>query len=248
MKDREIITEILIEKGNDFLKLPREYHSFTKNPKADKLLNDLENNPHIFILGCIMDRQIDAEKAWLIPYLISQEIGSYDFKEFLKLDKERIRKFFLEKKPHRFNETMSKNFYLAVQRIHTQYNDDVSNIWKDKPKSATIIRKLLEFEGVGIKIATMIANILTREFKIPMADYLCIDISPDRHIIRVFKRIGFVKNDASIDEILYRARELNPEYPGIFDISCWKIGKNWCHPKNPECEKCYLNKCCEKNI
>lgn len=241
------ITEILIEKGNNFLKLPREFNHFTKNLESDKLLNDIENNPHLFILGCVMDRQIKAERAWLIPFLISKEIGGYEFKDFLKLDKEEIRNIFLEKKFHRFNETMSKNFYLAVQRIHTKYNDDVSNIWKDNPQSATIIRRFLEFEGVGIKIATMIANILAREFKIPMLDYLCIDISPDVHIIRVFKRIGVVNNNASIDEILYSARELNPEYPGIFDISCWKIGRNWCHPKNPECEKCYLNELCEKN-
>ncbi len=247
MTSKERITEILIEKGNNFLKLPREYHNFTKNPEADKLLNDIEENPHIFILGCVMDRQISAERAWLIPFLISKEIGSYKFKDFLKIDKEKIRKIFLEKKFHRFNETMAKNFYLVIQKIHKDYNDDASGIWKDRPKSATVVKRLLEFEGVGIKIATMITNILAREFKIPMADYFCIDISPDVHIKRVFRRIGFVNDNASIDEILYSAKELNPEYPGIFDISCWNIGRNWCHPRNPECEKCYLNKYCEKN-
>lgn len=74
---------------------------------------------------------------------------------------------------------MAEFFFDAIQLIHKKYKDNASNIWKDKPKSATIVRRFLEFNGVGVKIATMAANILAREFKIPMQDRICIDISPD---------------------------------------------------------------------
>ena len=248
MNNQEKITEILIERGNKLLKAKREFVEFTKDKEADKLMNDIEHNSHIFVLACVMDRQIPAERAWRIPYLISQEIGGHEFERFLNLKKEQIKEIFNKKKLHRFNDEMAENFYLAIQKIHKDYNDDASNIWKGNQKSAAIVRRFLEFRGMGIKIATMTANILARNFKIPMEDYICIDISPDVHIKRVFKRIGYIGEDASNEELLYKARELNPIYPGIFDLSCWEIGRRWCRPSNPKCSECYLNKYCEKNI
>lgn len=245
---KDKISQILIKRGSKLLNSPRRFYEFTKNKEADKLLNNIEELPHAFVLACVMDRQIPAERAWSIPYLISKEIGGFEFKRLLSLKKDYIRKMFLEKKLHRFNEVMSENFYLAIQKIKNDYNGDASNIWKDKPKSATVVRRFLEFNGVGIKIATMITNILVREFKIPMKDYICIDISPDIHVKRVFKRIGFIPKNASNDELIFSARELNPNYPGVFDLSCWEIGRKWCRPNNPNCKRCYLNKFCKKNF
>jgi len=90
----------------------------------------------------------------------------------------------------------------------------------------------LEFKGIGIKIATMATNILARRFKIPIADYIYLDISPDVHVKRVFKRLGFIPKDAGNDELVSCARELSTKHPGAFDFPTWKIGKSWCHPKN----------------
>jgi len=81
-----------------------------------------------------------------------------------------------------------------------------------------------------------------------MSDYTCIDISPDTHVRRVFKRLGVISKNASNDELIYSARELNPEYPGIFDLSCWEIGRNWCKLQKPQCEDCYLHEYCPKKI
>jgi len=246
MVNKEKITEILIEKGKEILESPKQFLEFSKNKESDKLLNDLENYPHAFVLACIMDRQIKAERAWLIPYLVSKEIRGFEFNKLLSLTEEEIKKLFQEKKLHRFNEQMAKNFYLAIQDIHEKYNDDASNIWKNNQKSATIVRRFLEFRGSGIKIATMATNILAREFKIPLKDHICIDISPDVHVNRVFKRIGFISENASNEELIYCARELNPNYPGIFDLPCFEIGRNWCKPTNPKCRECYLNEWCGK--
>ena len=243
------IQEIIIERGNELLNQSKlDLVRFTDNIESDKLMNDLENRSHAYVLACVMDRQIKAERAWQIPYLISQEIGSFDFNELLKLDLDNIKEIFKNKSLHRFNDIMAKNFYEAIQLIHNKYDDEASNIWKDNPKSATIVRRFLEFKGIGVKIATMATNILARDFKIPMQDRICIDISPDVQVKRVFWRIGFIGKDSSNDELIYCARELNPEYPGIFDLSAWEIGRNWCRPNNPKCSECYLNKYCEKHL
>ncbi len=246
--NQERIVKILIEKGEELLRKPYKKIEYTGNPEADDLLNDLENFPHAFVLGSIMDRQIKAKKAWIIPYQISQEIGGFEFLRLLKVSEDEFKEIFNRKNLHRFNDDMAKYFYLGIQKIHKDYSDDASNIWKGNPRSATIVKRFLEFEGVGIKIATMAANILAREFKIPMKDHICIDISPDRHVKRVFKRLGFIPENASNAELIYTARELNPEYPGIFDLSCWKIRRDYCKPQNPDCEHCYLNAYCPKKI
>ena len=92
----------------------------------------------------------------------------------------------------------------------------------------------------------MAANILARDFKIKMADRICLDISPDVHVRRVFSRLSFTDKDATTDELIYCARELYPEYPGIFDLSAWEIGREWCRPTNPLCEACFLDRFCPK--
>jgi len=246
--NKKEIAEILIVKGKELFDLPYKKIKFTKNPEADDLLNDLKNYPHAFVLGCIMDRQMKAEKAWIIPYKVFKEIGGSEFSKLLALRQVTIENIFKQNNLHRFNDIMAKYFYLAIQKIHNDYDDNAFNIWENTPKSATVVKRFLEFEGVGIKIATMAANILAREFKIPMEDYIYIDISPDVHVKRVFKRLSFISKNASNDELIYAARELNHEYPGIFDFPCWHIGRYQCHPKNPDCNNCYLNKYCPKII
>ena len=245
---QEKIIEILIERGNVLFKQPYRKIEFTKNPEADDLLNNLEEFPHAFVLASIMDRQIKAEKAWLIPYEISKEIGGFEFSRLLRLNQHDFKRIFRKRNLHRFNDVMAENFYFGIQKIHRDYDNDAANIWKDCPRSATVVRRFLEFKGVGVKIATMAANILARDFKIPMKDYICIDISPDIHVKRVFKRLGLISKNASNDELIYRARELNPQYPGIFDLSCWEIGRKWCKPKKPNCNNCYLNIYCPKRL
>jgi len=242
---KEIITK-LIDRGNELLNRPYKKNEFTGVAEADTLLNDLDNFPHAFVLASVMDRQIKAEKAWLIPYHISNEIGGFEFERLSKLSVDSLKTIFREKSLHRFNDVMAENFYSAIRLIHDKYNNDASNIWEGNPKSATVVRRFLEFKGVGIKISTMATNILAREFKIPMQDKLCIDISPDVQVKRVFIRLGLIPAEASNDELIYCARELYPEYPGIFDLSAWEIGREWCRPKNPKCSDCYLSLHCPK--
>jgi len=248
INNHNMIIEKLRSIGNNLLNKPYEFIHFTSNKETDNLLNDLKNYPHAFVLACIMDRQIKAERAWLIPYLVYKELHSFKITDLLKKETNYYIGLFRQNNYHRFNQTMGELFYRGIQKIHDNYNNDASLIWSDCPMSATLIRRFLNFQGVGIKIATMAANILVREFKVKVKDYVYIDVSPDVHLWRVFKRIGFIEKDASPEELIYKARELNPEYPGIFDLSCWEIGRNWCKPTNPRCRQCLIEEHCEKNI
>jgi len=239
MNKKQEIANRLMQRATELWNQPTATVNFTNDPETNRFLNDIENYPHGFVLACIMDRQIFAEVAWAIPYKVCQYIGDFSFDGLKKISLSE-----LEKLVRHRAQNMAQYFHEAIQRIENMYGGDASRIWQGCPSSATIVRRFLEFSGVGPKIATMAANILVRELKVPVSDKFSIDISVDVHIRRVFKRLGLVRNEASDEEVIYTARELNPEYPGIFDLAVWEIGRNWCKAKSYNCTSCYMQKHC----
>ena len=239
------IVNLLLKKGRALQRAPRQLVRFTGLPEADQLLNDLSGHPHAFVLACVMDRQIKAEKAWVIPYRFQEALETFEFRRLQKLTLREI--FSLMTRPvklHRYPKEMSRNFYEAVQLIATRYGGDAAAIWANRPSSAEVVHRMLGFRGVGPKIATMTANILARDFKIPLRDYYSIDISVDVQVRRVFSRLRLIDDGESIDRVIYLARALSPEYPGVLDFPTWEIGRKWCRPTSPDCATCYMNAVC----
>jgi len=240
------IRDRLVERGQTLFTAPKQLIQFTKVAEADALLNDLKNYPHAFVLACVMDRQIRTERACLIPYRISERLGNnFSMETLSNLSEADVARLMTEPEPlHRFVETMSGHFYSAIQHVLRKYKGDAALIWLGQPSSAEVVYRFLEFEGVGPKIASMAANILAREFKIPFADYFSIDISADIHVRRVFARLGLCSENPTVDQVIYKARALHAEFPGMMDLPCWEIGRNWCRPTAPECKNCYMNDLC----
>lgn len=242
---QDTIRKQLVERGQALFAKPKGMVEFTKVVTADQLLNDLERHPHAFVLACVMDRQIKAERAWLIPHRISEKLGGFSMDVLAKLSQKEVFRLMSKPEPlHRFAETMSRLFHAAVQRISKEYAGDASRIWADQPSSAHVVYRFLQFDGVGPKIATMATNILARDFKVPFSDFYSIDISADVHVRRVFGRLGLCPPDATIEQLVYKARALHPEFPGIMDFPSWEIGRSWCKPQNPVCSACYMRDLC----
>lgn len=241
---------ILVELGETYFKRKpdKELVFIPDDPHANKIIIDLKNHPHAFVLACLMDRQMNSERAWSIPIRVMEEIGDTSIEALASVSLSKYRKMFTKNSFHRFNDTMSEVFYYAVNQIVDEYDGDASEIWSNKPSSATIVCRFLEFYGVGPKIATMTANILARDFRIPFSDYICLDVSVDVHIRRVLTRMGLVFEDCSNDYIIYKARELSPQYPGIIDSPLWQIGREFCHPTKPNCSECIVKSKCEFNL
>lgn len=236
----------IIKKSSEMFENNESIVHFADDEKQNNFLNDLENFPHAFVLACLMDRQIKAERAWSIPYHIYKEIGDFDIHILQQQGLEFYIRLFNDKNLHRFNDTSAKVFYKGVCHIIDKYGGRANQIWDNNPSSAQVVYRFLEFEGCGIKIATMTANILARQFKIKMSDYYSIDISPDVHIKRVMYRLGFVEKEPQVEMIIYKARELNPQFPGLIDFACWKIGREFCRPNLRECkcDECFMNNVC----
>ena len=220
---------------------------FTGNDDYDTILNDLINTPHAFVLACLMDRQIKAERAWSIPCIIMKHFGTNIY-SLNSVSENQYAEFFRQQSLHRFNGEMAKVFKSGIGRIIDYFIGDAAMIWKNKPSSAKAVYDFLQFKGAGVKIATMAVNILARQFCIQFSDYYSIDVSPDVHIRRVMYRMGLVENQDDINSVIYRARELNPEFPGIIDTSVWEIGRDYCRPSNPRCDTCYVSNVCIKRL
>lgn len=243
--NKNAIRNRLVEHGEALFQTPKQIIEFTGIEDADTLLNDLDLHPHAFVLACIMDRQVRAERAWLIPYKISQTLQGFSIEHLSKLSMKKVNQLMSQPESlHRFVDKMSKLFYLAIKRIENKYEGDASRIWRGKLASAEVVYRFLEFDGVGPKIGSMAANILARDFKISFADYFSIDISADVHVRRVFSRLGLCSENPSVEQVIYKAKALHPEFPGIMDLPSWEIGRNWYKSKNPICNECYMLDVC----
>lgn len=60
----------------------------------------------------------------------------------------------------------------------------------------------------------------------------------------MFWRLGLVSERAGPEAVIYRARALHPEFPGLMDLPAWEIGRQWCRPANPACQHCYMRRVC----
>ena len=67
------IRELLLARGREMLGAPAA--EFAADQKANKLLTDLDHHSHAFVIVCIVDRQIKAERAWRIPYELPRRIA-----------------------------------------------------------------------------------------------------------------------------------------------------------------------------
>ena len=241
--------ELLVAIGRERFNSP-ERHSvhLVDDVEQNDFLNDIEHVPHAYVLACLMDRQIKAERAWAIPYKIKQLVNSFDVDVLVSISCDDYIRMFEENKLHRFNGKMAKVFHSGIIRINNTYDGDASAIWRNNPRSAKVVYDFMQFDGSGVKIATMAANILARQFKISFSDFYSIDISPDVHVLRVMRRAGIVPRNATLEHIVYKARELNPAFPGIIDYSCWEIGREWCKAQNPRCNECIITERCRKHI
>ena len=56
-----------------------------------------------------------------------------------------------------------------------------------------------------------------------------------------------ISSEAKDEEIIYRARALSPDYPGLLDFPLWEIGKELCHARHsPRCADCSMEYLCPR--
>ena len=215
----------------------------------DTLVKDTINYPISFVLCCLADKNVDAGIAWSIHSYIKE----YSFDEMLKFDVKKWEKILLKtgyNRPYK----LAEEYCNAINTIKVKYKGNVEKLWTESSSYAEIISKFLEFNGIGIKIATMATNLLKRYFGIEKNchDEHFMDISPDTHVRNIFKKLGFIdenisdNSDKENKRIIYAARALNPNAPYALDYPCYIIGKTFCHKRGQKrCTECPIREYCQ---
>jgi len=238
------------EPGNFILDPDNEQH---------KLVFDLKKTPHAFVIACVLNRNIPAEKAWVAPYKLKQRIGDFSFLTLRQLKRRGWKKHLGPQKGdrekiHRFwNTVMPGCLHSAVQVIDKYSNNrgQAQRLWSgNKLSGKEVVDRFKEIEGVGDKIANMAVRILVTQLE-QKIETASIDVSVDVHVAKVFPRLGLVHvnegaTKSSIKKLIVeKARKLHSEFPAEIDPSIFIIGKNYCHKTNPNCVYCPMVELCE---
>jgi len=204
-----------------------------------------KNYPNGYLIAVLLAQGVKAETFWRIPRLWKEE-HDIDLST-CPLYKEKHWENLLREVGYRFPSTMAGYIYCAMRKLHDEYFGDAMNIWGNKATASEIYDRLIAFNGIGQKKASMTVNILFREGILDLKDKEKIDISYDKHIRQVLVRSGLAEED-TMDCIVQTARDEHPKYPGALDKPCWYIGQDWCFNENPACNFCPLTKVCEKKV
>jgi len=236
--------------------------SFLLNHRSEpyRLVRDIENNPHAFVIGCVLDRMVPAERAWTAPYKLKQRIGGFSFSRLRRLTPDDWEKYLGKQNGdpkleclHIYWRNVKQGMPLclcsAMKIIGERYNGDAWRMWSgNNLPGKEVVRRFKEIRGVGDKIANMAVRILVTVFN-QSIETSSINISCDRHIARVVRRLGLIDNDTPKRQqkkvIENKARELYPKFPALIDPPLFIIGRDYCHKTKPNCGECPMTKLCD---
>jgi endonuclease-3 len=95
---------------------------------------------------------------------------------------------------------------------------------------------LNKFKGVGPKTTSIVLLFSLGKAAFPV----------DTHIQRVTGRVGLRPEKMSNERAHgYLAKIFPPETYAAAHLNIIRLGRELCHPRNPECEKCVLNSICD---
>jgi len=199
----------------DFRDAPRLYISHEL-----KDMKNIDDKAFRVLIAAIISLRTKEKTTWDVSVRLFQHVSN--FQDIAEIDLEELQGLLYP-----------AGFY---KRKAIQIKD-IADICLDKydGRIPQTIEELLEFKGVGRKVANLV---VTEVFD---TDGICVDI----HVHRICNRWGLVKTkNPDLTEMVLR--EILPiQYWRVINQRLVIFGQNWCLPVKPKCEKCFLNQKCE---
>ncbi len=222
---------------------------------ARRSMNAREANS--FLLGVMFDKGVLIDIAWRAGDIIDRILGDDEdpavlWERLAAMEKRRLEKFLRYgnggKAFHRFYRQYTDKLPLAAGVILDTYRGDPRLIWNGQRDVPLVEKRLKGIPLIGVALSKMAVRLLATAYGLlgGAAALEKIDIKPDIHVMRVFKRSGLVRTETDYADAIRTAQKLHPEFPGTLDMPAWEIGKTWCRPSNPKCSECPLSSVCRK--
>lgn len=237
-------TRAVVEQLKEFGKL----YTGTEWAELDAAsLSLVRSNPFAFLIAVAFDQGMPWQKAWQIPTEIDRR-GFLDPRRMASMSQAELIGLLesLPVRPRWGARQGARTLSDAARLVCERFDGDAGAIWRDS-SPAEVQKTLQEIHRLGTGIAAMATRILYDDFGCFRGQERQIDVKPDTHLIRVFRRLGFIDNDSE-EEAVRAAQRLNPEFPGALDWPAWRIGNRWCHPTRPDCARCPLTEDCPKRL
>ena len=162
-----------------------------------------------FLVGVLLDRQINTKRAWdaadwIVDSIYDKELRFWE--AVRELETRKIRGFMRYgwggKAFHRNWKTMADNLQKCADIIIEEYGGDPRKIWNGERCVSSVRKRLEELPGIGKALSRMAVLILARNYGLLGGkDALpSLDVKPDDLLMRVFKRTGLVPARPSFED------------------------------------------------
>ena len=195
-----------------------------KQPQSDFVkLMDSFKNPYLVLIACILSLRTNDKTTY--PATLRMLELAKTPQEMMNIKTEDLERAIY---PVGFYKNKAGQIIELSKIITEKYNGKVP----------CDIEELCKFKGVGRKTANLV---LSEGFNKPA---ICVDV----HVHRIFNRLGYLKTKDP-EETEFALREKLPQKYWI-PINSLLVthGQNVCKPIKPLCEKCPVEKYCEKII
>ncbi|NCP72343.1 endonuclease III [archaeon] len=201
--------------------LEKELKEYTI-PLAEQIDIKSKNSFYVLIGTMLSARTKDQITAKVCDNLF-KEIKNTD--DLIKIKIEKLEQLLY---PVGFYKTKAKNLKLLAKKLKEDFNNKV-------PRT---IEELITLPGVGRKTANLVIAV---SYKIPA---ICVDT----HVHRIFNRIGYIETKNPLETEMVLRNKLPKKFWIDTNYLFVILGQNICFPRNPNCEKCPINKICLKKI
>lgn len=223
----------------------------------DKVRRFRPSAANTFLVGVMFDRSVEAERAWEAAEWFNDCLGDPEdvtalWKELVTMERKRLLGFlrygYGGSAFHRHYRTFARQLPKAASLIIKEFGGDPRRLWRAQRNIQQVRENLEKIPGIGPALSRMAVLNLARNYGLlgGRAALAELDIKPDIHVMRVFKRAGLISKNASTTEAIETARGLSRRYPAALDAPTWEIGREWCRPRKPSCNTCPISQECPK--